>query len=129
MFTIFTKESKSSFTNRKWNYFSYFQTSDQKTVLTKMFSIFTQESKSSFTNRKWNYPNRKWNFFSYFLTSDRKNFYYKMCLLSHKASIPFLQNGIIPTGNGIIQTRFGINSPTSWLPIEKLLLHNVSNFY
>ena len=35
IFTIFTKESKSSFTNRKWNYFSYFQTLDQKTSLTK----------------------------------------------------------------------------------------------
>ena len=40
--TIFTKESKSSFTNRKcndpnrkWNYFSYIQTLDQKTFLTK----------------------------------------------------------------------------------------------
>ena len=42
IFTIFTTESKSSCTNRKWNYpnrkwnyFSYFQTLDQKTFLTK----------------------------------------------------------------------------------------------
>ena len=42
IFTIFTKESKSIFTNRKWiypnrkwNYFSHFQTSDQKSILTK----------------------------------------------------------------------------------------------
>ena len=56
IFTIFTKKSKSSFTNRKWNY---------------------PNRKWNYPNRKWNYPNRKWNNFSYFLSSSQK------CLLEY----------------------------------------------
>ena len=51
IFTIFTKESKSGFTNRKWNYsnrkwnyFSYFQTSDQKTVLTEYLPVLPKST-------------------------------------------------------------------------------------
>ena len=65
---------------------SYFQTSDQKSSLTKYLPFFNKEAKSSFTNRKWNYPNRKWNFFSYFQTSDQKNCFNKIFTIFTKAS-------------------------------------------
>ena len=66
IFTIFTKESKSSFTNKKWNHpnrkWNYFSFPDlgSKNFFNKIFTIFTVETKSSLTNRK--YSNRKWNY-------------------------------------------------------------------
>ena len=36
---------------------------------------------------------------------------------------------VLKTGNRFIETGNGIISPTSWPPIKKLLLQNVSNFY
>ena len=48
MFHIFTKEFVIDFQNRKWNYFSHFQSSDQKTSLTKMFSFSPRSSKLIF---------------------------------------------------------------------------------
>ena len=63
---------KGNYTNRKWNYLSYFQASYQKKFFYNIFFIFTRELKIDFQNRKWNYPNRKWNFLSYFQASDQK---------------------------------------------------------
>ena len=40
MFLTFTNESKTGFENRKWNYFSYFLTSNQKTSFKKVFSFY-----------------------------------------------------------------------------------------
>ena len=40
MFLIFTNESKTGFENRKWNYFSYFLSSNQKTSFINIFNFW-----------------------------------------------------------------------------------------
>ena len=57
MFLIFTKEFRIDFQNRKWNdpnrkwnYLSYIQASDQKTSFTKCFSFKPRSSKLIFIN-------------------------------------------------------------------------------
>merc|ERR1712105_81613 len=47
-FKIDFQNRKRNFANRKWNYFSHFQTSDQKTSFTKCFSFVPRVSKSIF---------------------------------------------------------------------------------
>ena len=43
--------------------------------------------------------------------------------------LPSFTKQVLKTGNGIIQTGYGIISPISWPLIKKLLLQNVSKFY
>ena len=62
-FIIWYKGLKINFQNRKWNYFSYFQASDEKNFFYKTFFNWSNGFKIDFQNRKWNY-------FSHFQTSD-----------------------------------------------------------
>jgi hypothetical protein len=58
------KNRKWKYLDRKWNYFSQFQSSDQKTSLTHV-SPFGPHYKMILRNRKWKYQKRKWNYFSH----------------------------------------------------------------
>ena len=111
MFIIFTNELKIDFLNRKWNspnekwnYFSYFQASDQKTSFTKCFSFKPRNSELIFkiVNR---------------ILQTGKGFSYPISRILTKKLL--LQN---KTGNGIIY-------PTSRPLIKILLLQNVSHSY
>ena len=93
-----------------------------KNFFYEMFLICSKGIKFDFQNRKWNDPNRKWNYFSHFQTSDKKTSFTKCFLFDLRGS-----KLIFKTGNGIIQTGNGINSPTSRPLIQKLFLHNVSH--
>ena len=98
-FPIFTKDSGISFKNRKWNYlnrisnyFSYFQTLQQKTLKKKDSETIFRNRKWNNLNRKWNNLNRKWNYFFY--TIFTKTF----------PSLPRTPKPFLETEKGIIQT-------------------------
>ena len=108
-FLNFIIEYKAGFSNRKWNYFSYFLTSDQNT------SNFLQQLQKLVQKTGWNYLNRKWKYFSYFLTSDQKTSFNKMFFTFNNDTKTCFENR-----NGIIQTRNVIISPRKprkfWFP-------------
>ena len=83
--------------NRKWNYFSPFWSSDQKTYVTKVSTFGSMIPKWFPENRKWNYLKRKKNYFSPFWLSDQKTFFTKISLFG----LP-LPNWFSETGNGIM---------------------------
>ena len=95
-----------------------------KNYFYNILSILTKEFKIDFQNRKWNYSNRKRNFFCHFQASDQKT-----SVTTLSPYLPRNSKWILKTGNGIIQIRNGIISPTSKPLIKKLLLQNVSNLY
>ena len=103
LFLIRIKGFKINFQNRKWNYFSHFQTSDEN-LFYKMFLIRSKGFKINFQNREWNYSNRKCNYFYHFQASDQKKTITKC---------PRGSNLIYKTGYEIIQTGNGIISQTS----------------
>ena len=80
---------------------------------TQDFKIDFQNRKQIYLNRKWNYLNRKWNYFSHFHVSDKKTSFTTFFLY-----LPRSSKLVFKTGNEIIQTGYGINSPTSWPLIE-----------
>ena len=147
MFIIFTHEFKTHFPNRKGNspnrkrnYFSYFQASDQKTSFAKCFSVSyfqfccylqTSEEKTYFTKCLSFFPwieihflNRKWNYLSHFRASDQKTSFTTSSPYKPKCSTLFFN-----TGNITFQTGNGIISPTYRPLIKKLLLQHLLHIY
>ena len=86
-----------NYLNRKWNYFSPFHLSDQKSYFTKVTPFGSLIRKWFPENRKWNYLKRKWNYFSPFGLSDQKTFFTKVSLFGL-----LLPNWFSETGNWII---------------------------
>ena len=91
---------KSNYPNRKWNMFSHFKATNQKTSL------------------------QKGCYFSHFEASDQKTSFTKCFSFD-----PRVSKLIFKTGNGIIQTGNGIISPTSMPLIKKLLLQNLPHLF
>ena len=107
--------------NRKWNCFSYFLTTDQTTSFTKCFWILSTRLKldlkigNGIIQTGNGIISISWPQIKKTLLQKFSNFY------------QWVQNWKME--NGIIQRGNGINSPISWPPIKKLLLQNVSNIY
>ena len=101
-FLIWSNYSKMVFRNRKWNYrkrkwnhFSFLQSLDQKTSVTKDSSFSPTIPK--WINRKWNCLNRKWNYFSPF-----KLLYQKPSLKIDFSFSPIIPKWFSEIGNGMI---------------------------
>ena len=90
------RNRKWNYLNRKWKYFTPFQSSYQKTSLTKVSPIGLRIPKW-ICNRTWNYLNRKWNYFTPFQSSDQKNSVTKVSQIGQR-----IPKCISETGNGII---------------------------
>ena len=92
---IVFRNRKLNYLKRKWNHFSFLQSLDQKTSLTKDSSFSPTIPK--LINRKWNCLNRKWNYFSPF-----KLWYQKTSLTKDSSFGQIIPKWFSETGNGII---------------------------
>ena len=88
------KKRNWNYLNRKWNYISPFQLSDQNVSFAKI----TPFPNVFLRNRKWNYLSRKSNYLYHFQSSDQK-----LILQKFHHLVRWFQNDIWKTGNGILQ--------------------------
>ena len=81
---IWSKDSRKSFRNRKWNYFTHFYFEDQNFFRNRIF-IWSKDSITSFKN-EIEFSKQEMELFHPFLLSGSKNFFWNMIFIWSKDS-------------------------------------------